>query len=363
MTEIMDLRAKQRLRLKRGLLGLGGSVVFLALLLASYFMGFFRGSDQVLLTIICLVVLGSLAAPLAILGGLNLRFADPSLTMPQIVFATLVSFSAIYYLDQLRAVFLMLYLTVMIFAAFRLKLAGFFFITAMALACYGTVILLLLQYHPESIELQAEMIRWVGFAFTLGGFSLSGADLSELRRRVSQQNRELNDALSTIKQQAITDELTGAFNRRHILDILKYQKSLADRGRYSFVVCYADLDHFKRVNDHFGHNAGDMVLRKFSQLTKEAIREVDFIARFGGEEFLLVMVDTTLDNALKAMERVRKGIAEFSFGDMAPGLNITVSLGVTAYHPSDSIDGLIHRADEALYQAKQGGRNQVAVRA
>jgi diguanylate cyclase (GGDEF)-like protein len=313
--------------------------------------------------LLTVTLLAGVTAPLLIISKLNLRLPDPSLTMPQIVLATLICFTSIYFLDQLRAVFLMVYLTVMIFAAFRLKLAGFFFITAMALACYGTVILLLLQYHPEAIELQAEMIRWVGFAFTMGGFSVSGSDLSELRRKVSRQNQELNNALQTISQQAITDELTGAFNRRHILEILKYQKSLADRGRYSFVVCYADLDHFKRVNDHFGHNVGDLVLQKFSQLTREAIREVDFIARFGGEEFLLVMVDTTLDNAVKAMERVRRGIAEFSFGDMAPGLNITVSLGVTAYQPGDSIDGLIHRADEALYEAKQQGRNRVAVKA
>jgi diguanylate cyclase (GGDEF)-like protein len=358
----MDDRAKQRLRFRRSFLGLGGSVVFSALLVASYLLGFFRGSHTEFISILGLAIVCSLIAPFFIITNLNLRFPDPSLTLPQIVIATLISFTSIYYLDQLRAVFLMLYLTVMIFAAFRLKLAGFFFITAMALACYGTVILLLLQYHPEVIDLRAEMVRWVGFAFTLGGFSLSGAELSELRRKVSKQNKELSSALLTIRQQAITDELTGAFNRRHILDILKYQKSLADRGRYSFVACYADLDHFKRVNDHFGHNVGDLVLQKFAQLTKEAIREVDFVSRFGGEEFLLVMVDTTLENAIKAVERVRQGIEEFSFGDMAPGLKITVSLGVTAYHPGESIDNLIHRADEALYEAKKLGRNQMAVK-
>lgn len=206
------------------------------------------------------------------------------------------------------------------------------------------------------------MVRWVGFAFTLGGFSLSGSELSDLRRRVSRQNKELNAALLTIKQQAITDELTGAFNRRHILEILKYQKNLADRGKYSFVVCYADLDHFKRINDHFGHNVGDLVLQKFAQLTKDAIREVDFVARFGGEEFLLVLVDSALENAARAMERVRQGIEEFSFGDMAPGLGITVSLGVTAYHNGENIDKLISRADEALYQAKKDGRNRVVVK-
>ncbi len=363
MPEPLDERGKQRLRLRRSLLGLGGGAVFVALLGASYVLGFFRGTMQDFLLLMAMLVVGALAAPVLILTNQNLRFPDPSLTMLQIVIATIVSFSSIYFLDQLRAVFLMVYLTTMIFAAFRLKLAGFFFITAMALSCYGTVILLLLQYHPEVIQLRAEMIHWLGFAFTLGGFSLSGSELSELRRKVSRQNQDLSSALLTIRQQAITDELTGAFNRRHILEILKYQKSLADRGRYSFVVCYADLDHFKRVNDHFGHNVGDMVLQKFSQLTREAIREVDIIARFGGEEFLLVMVDTSLDSAIKAMERVREGIAEFSFGDMAPGLNITVSLGVTAYHPGDSIDDLINRADEALYEAKQQGRNQVAVKA
>ncbi|MBI5521802.1 MAG: GGDEF domain-containing protein [Desulfarculus sp.] len=362
MAEVFDERAKQRLRLRRSLLALAGAVIFAHLLLASHLLGFFRGNDTQFIVLISCILGGAMVTPLLILGGYNLRFPDPSLTIPQIVIATAITFTSIYFLDQLRAVFLMVYLTVMIFAAFRLKLAGFLFITAMALTCYGMVIMLLLHYHPQVIDLKAEMVRWAGFALTLGGFSLSGSDLSELRRRVSSQNKELSAALMTIKQQAITDELTGAFNRRHILEILKYQKNLAERGKYSFVVCYADLDHFKRINDHFGHNVGDLVLQKFAHLTKEAIREVDFVARFGGEEFLLVLVDTTLENAAKAMERVRQGIQDFSFGDMAPGLGITVSLGVTPYHDGESIDKLISRADEALYQAKKDGRNRVVVK-
>jgi diguanylate cyclase (GGDEF)-like protein len=221
------------------------------------------------------------------------------------------------------------------------------------------VILLLSRNFPQSIDLKIEIIQWLGFAFTLGGFSIVGSQLSTLRQMLKSRNDQLQNALNKVNEMAITDELTGIFNRRHIMNVLSYQKSMADRGDYIFVICYADLDHFKQVNDRFGHNTGDIVLQKFAVLAKDVIRGVDYIARFGGEEFLLILVKTSLSEALTVSERIRQKIRKFSFGDLSPDLHMTVSIGVAAYQPGERIEDLLDRADTALYRAKESGRNKV----
>jgi diguanylate cyclase (GGDEF)-like protein len=221
------------------------------------------------------------------------------------------------------------------------------------------VIFLLSFNRPNMIDLKIEIIQWLVFAFTLVGFSIVGSDLSSLRRMLRSSNVELKAALDKVNEMAITDELTGIFNRRHIMNVLNYQKSLADRGDYSFVACYADLDHFKEVNDRFGHGTGDIVLQKFANLTKEAIRGIDYVARFGGEEFLLILVKTSMPEAVVVSERIRKSIRRFSFGDLSPDLHITVSIGVAEYQSGEMIEGLLGRADGALYRAKESGRNMV----
>jgi len=213
----------------------------------------------------------------------------------------------------------------------------------------------------EVINPRLELMQWLSFAMVAVAIAILGADLSRLRRRFSRQNRELHKALDRINELAITDELTGLYNRRHIMDVLEYQKALADRGGHSFVIVFVDLDHFKRINDTFGHSVGDLVLMKFAQTTSAIIREVDYISRFGGEEFVMVLVGATLQDAAKVAERVRKQMEIFSFGDIAPKLKITASLGATPYLPGESINVLLARADEALYQAKSQGRNRTVI--
>lgn len=355
----MDDNRKQKIIITRTLMAMGLCGSFPVLLLLCFKLGLFRGTLSDILIILAVGWAGYISIFVLILTGVNQRFKDKGMTLHQIVWVTAILMVSIYYIDQVRMLFLMLYLLVMFFAAFRLRLDGFLFITVIAIFSYGLVVLLLSKTHPHTLDMKIEIIQWLVFAFTLGGFSIVGSELSTLRRMLKSRNVELQSALKKVNEMAITDDLTGTFNRRHIMNVLRYQKSMTDRGDYFFVVCYADLDHFKQVNDRFGHSTGDIVLQKFSVLTKEVIREVDYIARFGGEEFLLILVKTPLTEAIVVAERIRKSIGKFCFGELAPDLKITVSIGVAEYKSGELIDDLLDRADAALYRAKESGRNRV----
>jgi two-component system cell cycle response regulator len=169
------------------------------------------------------------------------------------------------------------------------------------------------------------------------------------------ENRRL-EALAT------TDPLTRILNRRALLDRLNAEVDRARRYESSLTLLLLDLDHFKEVNDTAGHLAGDTVLRRIGVLLEEAIRKVDIVARYGGEEFVVLLPETVSEGAAVFAERLRERIAAESF-DVGAGraVNLTVSIGIATF-PSplvSSTEDLFARADEALYRAKSGGRNQV----
>ena len=156
-----------------------------------------------------------------------------------------------------------------------------------------------------------------------------------------------------------TDSLTGIANRRIFLESLGGAISFAQRHQTPLSIIMADLDDFKSVNDTFGHNAGDQVLQAFATLLMENSRQEDLAARFGGEEFIMMLPGTGAEEAAVLGERLRRHWKEMTF----PGFSIrvTASFGVAAYQPGDTVDGFIERADQALYDAKMMGKNQVVV--
>jgi diguanylate cyclase (GGDEF)-like protein len=349
---------KQATRLRRTLFAQAAGAIHGVLCCIAYWLGVFRGSWQFLACLLFLALAGHMLMVLFIRIGLNKRYKDPGLTIAQISWATATVMVTVYFLDQLRMVVLMYYVLVVFFGAFALSTRGFVLVAAQAVVGYGLVIWLLVQNHPDVIDLKIELVNWLGFAISMSAFSLVAADLSRLRRRVSLQNRDLREALGTIQELAITDELTGIYNRRHVQGVLEYQKSLADRGHHSFTLAFADLDHFKEVNDRSGHQAGDQVLKRFAQIARASIRDIDYVARIGGEEFLLVLVQNSLAEAMKVAERIRSRMEKEVFDFPEGGsIKVTVSLGITQYGPRESVEAMLARADQALYQAKKKGRN------
>ncbi len=173
--------------------------------------------------------------------------------------------------------------------------------------------------------------------------------------------RETRMAQEKLEEMSVHDELTGMFNRRYFWEALDREISGAQRYGRGMALCMIDLDLFKRVNDTHGHLCGDRALQEFGRLLDDCIRKYDVGCRYGGEEFAVILPDTSLDKALSLCERFRKRVKEHEFTYEELALHITTSIGVAARSAGDEITGrqLVDLADKALYQAKSQGRDKV----
>ena len=192
---------------------------------------------------------------------------------------------------------------------------------------------------------------------------ITGLVLSAVVSERAQTLKELRAALHNLHTQAVTDPLTRLLNRRYLAEFLPREMIRAQRKGDSLAVAMIDLDHFKRFNDSFGHEAGDLVLTRVAQLLMAHIRGSDIACRHGGEEFVLVLPDTTLEGAQRRAEEIRAAVKELQLHHRAKPLGpITVSLGLALFpdHTAGP-DSLIRVADEALYEAKRAGRDRVIV--
>ncbi len=164
---------------------------------------------------------------------------------------------------------------------------------------------------------------------------------------------------------ARTDVLTGLPNRRHLVELLQYEKARVERGGRPFCLLMADLDDFKDINDRHGHDAGDAVLREVAQRLRESVRKQDTVARWGGEEFLLLLPESSLDGAAILADKLRRRIAgePFALGRGRAPINLTVTLGYSLCEPGADLDDCIRAADVALYEGKRQGKNRTTAQA
>jgi len=165
-----------------------------------------------------------------------------------------------------------------------------------------------------------------------------------------------------LEQNALTDPLTGCINKKQIEYLA--EEFLKNFLRYNspFSILMLDIDFFKKVNDTYGHLAGDLILKEVSQIIKYLVRDSDVCGRFGGEEFLILTPNTKLTGALKLAKRIKKEIESKNFEFEGKNIKVTVSIGITSASKTDSVYSLIERADIALYDAKEKGRNRVEYR-
>ncbi len=183
---------------------------------------------------------------------------------------------------------------------------------------------------------------------------------AQLRAALSASNQRLSLVLTQVQALSEHDELTGLPNRRSMMASLANEIARFDRGGPPFAVALLDLDHFKRVNDRFGHAMGDEVLKAFAQRASSVLRGTDILARHGGEEFLLLLPGSgDLAAATVVAERVRRAVQAHDWAALEPSLTVTCSIGLTLCRPGDTVAPLLARADAALYCAKAGGRNAV----
>lgn len=168
----------------------------------------------------------------------------------------------------------------------------------------------------------------------------------------------LKDRLASERKMAMQDALTGVHNRLAYDERIEDELERYQRYQSPFVLSVWDLDHFKNVNDTYGHLAGDKVLQSVAELLEDCTRRVDFVSRFGGEEFVVIMPNTQLDSAVKVAEKIRRKLEKVRFHYNNRDLDVTISCGLTEVADGDTVDSLFKRADDALYEAKNGGRNR-----
>jgi len=349
----------QALRIRRFLMAAQSYVIWMTL--ACY--GYVRGLTSIPFGTLCfwlsLVVLANIVQYAIFRLGYNKRFKDPSLTMAQMMVGLFFGLVVAYYADAARGAMLLVFIAIFIFGMFRLQVRQFMVLTIFVVVMYGGIIFALARFKPQQFNLTVELLAMTVLGAVLIWFSFIGGYINRLRESVIKANNELSKAMGTIAELAIHDDLTQVFNRRHIFTVLQREKSLCDRGQAAFSLCMIDLDHFKRINDTYGHIMGDIVLKAIAQCIQNNIRAVDYLARYGGEEFALVLAYPNIQDSLKCAERIRQHCGALIFEGLPESMHVTISLGVASYYPEESIDELIRRADAALYRAKAGGRNCV----
>ena len=187
--------------------------------------------------------------------------------------------------------------------------------------------------------------------------SLQLQSLVEKVKSMEQDQASMNEHLEEARQKAITDPLTGLPNRQAYTDRVYQEMQRWQRYNHPLTLAVADIDFFKKINDNYGHQIGDKVLKIVSSTIAKQLREVDFIARFGGEEFVVILPETTGENATILLNRIREGIANAPFKYKDQKVSITISIGIAEFLENDHSELVFERADKALYIAKDSGRN------
>lgn len=362
--------SKQALRLKRFLMAALSYALWLGLTLYCYALGYIDLSPEWFALVVGLTLFGNFVFFVLLRSGLNLRYTDPSLTLPQMLVATFWVMLLVGVAPQVRGIFLLLYVVIFLFGIFRLRRSEYLWMTGFALVGYGSIVLREMLFDLSTVPLSLELLQFAVLLVTLIWLAFFGSYVGRLRDTLAKRNRELADALQQNRELAIHDDLTGTFNRRHILSILEDERTRAERTRRAFGVCLMDIDHFKEINDRYGHLVGDEILREFAERVVGEIRVMDRIGRdgakktetfgrYGGEEFLLVLPETDAEGAIACGERIRNRIAGETFKVEDAETSITVSIGITVYNADELIRDTLSRADRALYRAKHIGRNKV----
>lgn len=177
-----------------------------------------------------------------------------------------------------------------------------------------------------------------------------------LEEIVYERTQDLVAKAQLLEVQANTDPLTSLFNRRKFSEVLELELSRFQRYKQAFCLINIDIDFFKQVNDTYGHNVGDKVIQQFSEIIQSSIRRSDSAARWGGEEFLLMIIESDIQGTLKVAENLSKAFNETHFDTVG---KVTASIGITEVSPGDNHEDIIRRSDQALYKAKDNGRNRI----
>ena len=316
-------------------------------------------NTQAVLCWAALAPIGLLAALVLVRSGWSKRFADPSLSLFQMLWA--LNFNAVAYViaGPARAVVLPVLVIIMMFGIFSRDRRQTLFLMFYAMVLYTMAILVTASMDSPQPALAVVVAHLTVVLLSLLAGTMMCLQVQTIRSRMRNQKHELQGALEQIRQMAMRDHLTGLINRRQMSELMGLELRRCQRSGRPMLLAQLDIDHFKAINDTHGHSVGDLALQAFAHTALAHLRGSDVLARWGGEEFVLLLCDTEPDAATELLERVRSAVQAHTLPHGEHSIRITVSIGWAQHQHGESLDETLQRADQALYNAKRGGRNRV----
>ena len=293
-------------------------------------------------------------------SGETARLRDPSLTIPQMVW-TITSGAVAYVLaGDARGLVLSVLAMILFFGTFGLTVAEVIGIGVYALLAFASAIGVSSRFNANASG-YLDIAYALMVLIVLSGCIALNLRIQRIRAKLQQQREALAQALEVNRELATRDELTGLINRRAMLDLMALEHSRSLRSGRPLLLAQLDIDHFKPINDQHGHATGDRALQAFAGTVRASVRDTDVLARWGGEEFVLMLTDSSADQARGLLERIRQAVQALEIAHSAGSLQLTVSIGLAQHLPGDTVEHTLERADQALYRAKALGRNRVVV--
>ena len=302
---------------------------------------------------------GLLTALLLVRSGQSERWADPSLTLFQMQWA--LTFNAVAYViaGPIRALVLPVLVIILMFGIFGQERRQTLVLMVYGMVLYTVAVLVGAYLDNPRPPPEVVLAHLTIVLLSLLAGTLMCLKVQSMRARLRRQKGELEMALVQIRDLAMRDDLTGLINRRQMVELVELERSRCERSGRLLLLAQLDIDHFKVINDTHGHAAGDKALQMFADTASAHLRAGDVLARWGGEEFVLLLSSTPPEAATELLERVRDAVAALSIPHGDASIRMTVSIGWAQYQRGESFEQTLERADQALYGAKNQGRNCV----
>lgn len=317
------------------------------------------GLSQLTSTLYAFALSGMLFFFVLVRISFRLGIAPWQLAVLQALYAMACIIGAYAVTGAARGAVLMIMLVVMVFCTFALRPRATLFLCVAAIVSLGLTMISLVSYDPILFPAKVERMHFGLAAACLLAVTLLTGEMSKLRTSLKRQKQELLDAVGKIRTLATIDELTCLANRRYMNEVLTNEERREAGDGRPLCIALLDIDFFKNVNDQFGHDGGDMVLRTFAAAARNELRSGDVLARWGGEEFLLMLPGTEIGEALFVLKRMADRVRAIRIPNLDMQRDVTFSAGLVERQGSEPFSETISRADKAMYSAKTSGRNRV----
>ncbi|MGY4831212.1 GGDEF domain-containing protein [Sphaerotilaceae bacterium SBD11-9] len=309
-----------------------------------------------------LVLVGGFALFFMVIrSGRNLRYAEPSLTVPQMVFAILCGAAAYALAGRGRGGAFPILMVIFMFSMYSLSPATVLRTSFFAVAVFGITMAVMAWREPAVYQPAVEWGHFIMIAIMVPAIAVLAGQLSRLRDRLRRQKKDIAVALARIQELATRDELTGLINRRHMLELMEQERQRGVRSGQSFCIAVLDIDEFRQINDQYGHAFADQLLRRFSNEALNVIRISDLLSRWDGKEFLLMLSNTRASLGRVSLERLRDRFRQLPIDAQGGPLYLSFCAGVTEHRAGETVAETVQRAEHALLNAKAGGQSRVVL--